>query len=122
MFSGDVFLSFGISASFSSIFKCNSFECNFFGDFETIVILSAILLPIKPTVASTVYLIPLFEAVFVASVVEFISLSRIFWLYSLLEFLPMFLAKDKIPYPFTYILALGSVEYLIPIMVVLFTY
>ena len=54
-FSGDIFLCFGISVPFSSVFKCNSFECNSFGGFETLVILSAISLPIKSSVASAVF-------------------------------------------------------------------
>ena len=33
LFSGDICLSFGISALLSSIFKCNSFECNVFWRF-----------------------------------------------------------------------------------------
>ena len=76
--SGDVYLFFG--ASISSC--CNSLECNFIernstecnsvGDFlETLVILSAILLPIKSPVASAVFYITPFEEVFVASVVHF---------------------------------------------------
>ena len=50
-------------------------------------------------------------------VVEFLALSRSFWLYSLIKFLatlvacvPMVLAKDKNPYPFTYALYPGSTE------------
>ena len=53
LFSGGIYLSFGISVSFLPVFKCNSFECIFFGDFETL--LSAILLPIKSPVASAVF-------------------------------------------------------------------
>ena len=41
------------------------------GFFETFVILSAILLPVKSPVASAVFWIALFEAVFIASVVDF---------------------------------------------------
>ena len=44
------------------------FECN---SVETLVILSAILLPFKSPLASAVFLISLFEAVFIASVVDF---------------------------------------------------
>ena len=61
LFSGDIYLSFGIFISFLASFKL-FFECNFF---ETLVILSAILLPIA-----------LFEAVFIASVVDFLALSK----------------------------------------------
>ena len=93
-------------------FECN-FEHSFAEDFfETLVILSAILLPIKSPVASAVFWITLFEAVFIASVVYFFALSRGFWPNLLLKFLPMFFAKDKNPYTFTYILTLGSIEYL----------
>ena len=51
---GDIYLSFGISLLAS--FDDNSFECNSFGDFfETLVILSAILLPLKSPVASAAF-------------------------------------------------------------------
>ena len=56
---GDIYLSFGISLLAS--FECNSVEGNSFGDFfecscvETLLILSAILLPIKYPVASAVF-------------------------------------------------------------------
>ena len=46
LFSGDIYLSFGISISFSFLFECNSFEA-FGGDFEILLILPAILLPVK---------------------------------------------------------------------------
>ena len=49
--------------------------------FERLVILSAILLPIKLPVASAVFWIALFDAVFIASVVDFLALSRRFWPY-----------------------------------------
>ena len=45
---------------------------------ETLVILSAILLPINSPVASAVFWIALFDAVFIASVVDFLALSRSF--------------------------------------------
>ena len=51
------------------------------GVIEKLGILSANLLPIKSPVASAVFLISLFEAVFFASVVDFLSLSRSFWLH-----------------------------------------
>ena len=79
---------------------------------ETLMILSAVLLQIKSLVASAVFSITLFEAVFIASVADFLSVSRRFSLYLLLKCLPKFLAKDKNSYPFTYILSLGSTEYL----------
>ena len=51
---GDICLSFGISLL--ALFDNNSFECNSFGCFfQTLVILSAILLPIKSPVASAVF-------------------------------------------------------------------
>ena len=83
------------------------------GFLETLVILSPILLPVKSLVASVVFCIALFESVFIASVVDFLALSRSFWPYFLFNCPPMFLAKDKNPYPFTYVLSLGSIEYLI---------
>ena len=83
--SGDMHPFFGTSISpwTSSFFECNSVE-NFF---ETLVILLAILLPIKPPVASAAFWIALFEAVFIPSVVDFLALSRSFWPYLLLKFL-----------------------------------
>ena len=54
LFSGDIYLSFGISTS------------------------SAILLPIKSPVASAVFLIALFEAAFIASIVDYLALLRSF--------------------------------------------
>ena len=46
--------------------------------FETLVILSAILLSIKSPVASAAFGIALFDAVFIASIVDFLALSRNF--------------------------------------------
>ena len=68
--------------------------------FETFVILSAILLPVKSPIASAVLWIAFFEAVFIASVAtlvapDFLALSITFWLFLLLTFLPIFLANDK---------------------------
>ena len=97
-------------------------RCNLFGDFEILLILSAIWLPIKSPVVSAVFWITLFEAVFIASVVDYLAIWRSFWPYLLLNFLPMFLAKYKNPYTFTYILSFGSIEYLIFIMAVLSNY
>ena len=62
-----------------------------------LVILSAILLPIKSPVASAVFWIALFEAVFIASVVDFLVLSRSVQLYLLFKVLPIFSANDKKP-------------------------
>ena len=55
-FSGDTYLSFGISISLLALLLCSSIE-NFF---EIFVILSAILVPIKSPVASAVFWIFLF--------------------------------------------------------------
>ena len=64
LFPGDVYIYFGISISFTSVFEGNSFEAfcpwNSFGDFEIIVTLSAVLLIIKSPVASIVFWIALF--------------------------------------------------------------
>ena len=54
--------------------------------FETLVILSAILLPIKSPIASAVFWIALFQAVFIVSVVDFLAVSKRFWPYLLLKF------------------------------------
>ena len=57
-----------------------SLFCKAFADFfETLVILSAILLPIKSPVASAIFSIAVFEAVSIASIVDFLALSRIFF-------------------------------------------
>ena len=69
IFSGDIYLSFGISSSLLTTFKL------FFEDF---VILSAILLSIKAPVASAVFWITLFEAVFIASVLDFWHYQEVF--------------------------------------------
>ena len=74
-FSGDLYLSFGISNSFSFC------EYNFLVDFEALVILSVMLLPIKSPVASPVVRNALFEAVSTEFVVDFFAISRSFWLY-----------------------------------------
>ena len=51
---GDIYISFGISLLAS--FECNSFECNSVEDFfEALVILSAILIPIKSPVPPAVF-------------------------------------------------------------------
>ena len=68
LISGNIYLSFGISIS-SSFCWCNSFG----GFFETLVILSAILSPTKSSVASAVFLITLFEAVFYCICCTFFS-------------------------------------------------
>ena len=65
--------------------------------------LSGILLQIKSPVVIAVFLIALFEEVFVEFLVDYLAVSRNIWLYILLKFLLMFLAKDKNSYRFTYI-------------------
>ena len=74
--------------------------------FFEIVVIS---LPTKSPVASAVFFIALLEAVFIASVADFLAVSTSFFPYLLL----ILLAKDMNPYFFTYILSLGSIEYLI---------
>ena len=56
----------------------NSFLSAFELFFEAFVILSAILLQIKLTVASADFCIALFEAVFIASVADFLELTKSF--------------------------------------------
>ena len=85
---------------------------NSFADFFETLILSAVLLPIKSQVASAVFWIALFDAVFVASVVDFLALSRSFGPYLMLKCVPMFLAKDKNPYPFTDLLVQLNISFL----------
>ena len=78
----------------------------------TEVILSAILLPIKSPVASTVFCTTLLESVFAASIPVFVAVSI-----NLLPCLSLnFLANYKKPDPFTYFLNFGSVVYRIFIM------
>ena len=55
-----------------------------------LLILSAVLLPIKSPVACTGFWIALFGAVIIASNVDFLALLRSFWPYLLLTFLPTF--------------------------------
>ena len=76
-----MYLSFGMPVSFLALSKL------FYKGFW-----SAVLLPVKSPVASAVFWIALLDAVFFASVVEFLGLLRIFWLYLLL----MFFANGKI--------------------------
>ena len=111
-----MYLSFGVSdSSLASLF------CGFLDFLETVVILSAILLLIKSPVTSAVFRIVLFKAVYIASVAVFFPYQEVFDDIYCLNFYPFF-AKDKNPYPFTYILSLGSIEYLILIMTVLSNY
>ena len=68
LFSGDAYLFLWVVISTSSSLSRDSFV-DFL--FETLVILSAISLPIKSPVASAVFWIALFEAVFIASIEDF---------------------------------------------------
>ena len=72
-----IYLSLGISSScsFAAVSEL------FFLNFETFVILLAILLPIKSLVAYAVFWIALFEAVLNALVADCSAWSRRFWLY-----------------------------------------
>ena len=75
LFWGDIYLSFGISL-LSSVFSALAalrLICD-----EAFVISSAILLPIKSSVASAVFLIALFEAVFIVFFVDLLALLRSF--------------------------------------------
>ena len=92
-FPGDIYLSFGFSdVSLALLF------CGFLEFLETLVILSAVLLPIKSSVA---FSITLFGAALIASAIDFFKLSRSFWPYLLLYCVPMLFVIDKSPYPFT---------------------
>ena len=64
------FLGVAISTPFSISLFCEAFA-DFF--FKTLVIFSAILLPIKAPVASATFWIALFEAVVIASVVDILN-------------------------------------------------
>ena len=85
-----LFLWVVISTS-SSSFVSSSLLGNSLADFffETLI-LSAILLSIKSLVASAVFWIAVFEAVFIASVVHFLALSRSFDHIYYLNFYPCF--------------------------------
>ena len=61
-----------------------------------LIFLSAILLPIKSPVASAVFWIAVFEAIFIASVVDFLALSTRFDRIYYLNFYPFFEQKTKI--------------------------
>ena len=66
---------FGASISSS---ECDFLEFSAENFFEALVILSAILSPIKSPVASAVFWIALFKAVFIASVVDFLTFLTVF--------------------------------------------
>ena len=67
---GDIYLFLGVAIStFTSVSSFGNSFVDFF--LETLVILSAILLPIKSPVASAIFWIALFDSVFISSVVDF---------------------------------------------------
>ena len=68
----DLFLRVALSTS-TSVSSLGNYLADFF---ETLVILSAILLPIKSAVASAVFWITFFDAVIIASVVDFLALKK----------------------------------------------
>ena len=94
--SGDIylFLDVAISTSSSFVSSFGNFLLGFF--FETLVILSAILLPMKSPVASAVFWVTLFDTVFIASVVDFLALSRSFDRIYYRNFYPCFQQRTKI--------------------------
>ena len=107
LFSGDMYLSYCMFVSFSLAFECNIFKW--------LVILLTVYY--QSPVASVLSWSVLFEAFIITSILDILPLSRSFWLYLLLMFLatlvacvPTFLAKDKNPYHFTYILFVSSIE------------
>ena len=59
---------------------------------------------------------------FFSTAKNFLTILMAHALATLFVFLPIFLANDKTSYPFTYILSLGSTEYLIFILAILFNY
>ena len=73
-FSGDICVSFGISIALLA----SSFFEHVEDFLEILFILLSILLPIKPPVVSAGFWIGLFEVVFIASVVDFLAVSRSF--------------------------------------------
>ena len=86
--SGGMYLFLGVALSTStSVLSFGNSSVDFF---ETLVILSAILLPIKSPAASAVFWVPLFEGIFIASAVDFLALSKSFWPYLLPKFFPWF--------------------------------
>ena len=85
--SGDTYLSLGISLSCSFVIVFQLF-CG--KVFQTFIIISAILFPVKSTVVFSVFWVILFKAVLSASVANMLAWWRSFWLYLLLGFLPFF--------------------------------
>ena len=83
---GDMYLSFCTSISLLASSFCECLE----DFFKTFVVLSAILSPVKSAVASTVFWIALLEAVFIASVVNFLHYQDVFDYIYYLNFYPCF--------------------------------
>ena len=79
-----MYLFLGVALSTST--SVSSFGNSLADVFETLVILSAILLPIKSPVALAVFWIALFDAVFIASFVDFLALLKSFWSFYILSF------------------------------------
>ena len=91
-FSGYIYHSLGIFLS-NPVFSVSLSTASelFLGEpLDTVVVLSAILLPIKSSVVSAVFWIALFEAVLSAFVADYLALSISFWLHLLKFFFPMF--------------------------------
>ena len=91
-FSGYIYHSLGIFLS-NPVFSVSLSTASelFSGEpLDTVVVLSAILLPIKSSVVSAVFWIALFEAVLSAFVPDYLALSIRFWLHLLKFFFPMF--------------------------------
>ena len=107
--SGDIYLFF--ISSYFHIFFCFIISMQFFGRFfrSTCYFISNFITN-QITSCFWCFLNCSFRCCFFASVVYFLALSRSFWLYLLLKLLvtlfaciPMFLAKDKNPYPYPYL-------------------
>ena len=109
--SGDTCLSLDISL-LSSFVLVSEYFCS--EVFETFVILSAILSPIKLPIATAVFWITVFEVVLSVSPADYLRWSWSFWLHLPLMFslifLPILLTKDKSSQPFTNIRSLGWTE------------
>ena len=90
IFSGDIYISFGIYISVlasSKLFCEGFFEWN---SFEAPVSLSVILLPIKPPVATAVSRTAYFGAVFISSSVDFWHNEEVFYCIHCLNFTHFF--------------------------------
>ena len=94
-----IFISLAISIFSNSFIATSELFCGEF--FETFVILSAVLLPIKSSVAYAIFWIAFLRAVLTNSLADCYQWFRSFWLNLVLTFLPIFLnislAKNKNP-------------------------